>query len=154
MDNKHLNGYIDDSRFDEQVEEQQFFPCCRFCGTQTLPLNYYDSQETANEQGTLKCNCNEAREYQHQVEKQKQREKNIAKLQREIDNVALYCLTHNIDLTDEFKNIVIHAGIGIIDNAISSTKFALPGLKISLKTGKDSVIVIKATYSVDAQFEV
>ena len=84
MDTRHLNGYVDDDgEFygNEEIIEsiadadtpETFYPTCRYCGVQTLPDAAYESQEQANEAGTMRCNCYEAKQYQEEKERAERR---------------------------------------------------------------------------------
>ena len=77
MGNKIFNGYVeekDDIEVNKETGEitpengtdnpSGYYPTCRFCGRQFLPLANYESQAVADEAATIRCDCFDARQYQ------------------------------------------------------------------------------------------
>lgn len=156
MDNKHLNGYIDEERNEIAAEAAapNHYPTCRYCGKQTIPTAAYESDDIADEAATMACDCAGSREYRYQKEQAEKREKNIAKLKRGIDDIADYLNNRNINITDELHSVLVMAGTAVIDGHVGSAtlKFARATVSVS-KNGK-GVVIIKVAYADGAQIEV
>lgn len=136
------------------MRNKTFYPTCRFCGAQTLPLANYPTQDAADEAATISCKCAKAREYQQEIERKKEREKNIDKLNANINDFATYCEKRGVELTDELHQILVNAGIAVLDGVIGSVTFKLYRLKINISTNSKGNIVIGFTYSDGAKVEV
>ena len=136
------------------MKDKTFYPTCRFCGAQTLPLANYPTQAAADEAATITCQCTKAREYQQELERNQERENNIKKLNDRIDDFATYCERREVKLTDELHHILVSAGIAVLDGIIGSVAFKLYRLKVNISTNNKGNIVIGFTYSDGAKVEV
>lgn len=136
------------------MKNKTFYPSCRFCGAQTLPFANYPTQAAADEAATITCQCTKAKEYQQELERKKERENNINKLNERIDDFATYCENRGVELTDELHHIFVSAGIAVLDGIIGSATFKLYKLKVNISTNSKSNIVIGFTYSDGAKVEV
>lgn len=165
MDTRHLNGCVDDDgEFygNEEIIEsiadadtpETFYPTCRYCGVQTLPDAAYESQEQANEAGTMRCNCYEAKQYQEEKERAERREKNIVRLRQRLDDLMSYCETRNVPLADTTHDLLLRCGIAVLDGEIGKATINWARLKISFALNNKDVIVIGYTYSDGGKLEV
>lgn len=135
-------------------ETLQFFPTCRFCGKQSLPLAPYDDQLTANESATITCDCAEAREYQKAKQQADDREDNIIRLRQTIDDFATYCSDRNTELSDSLHDFLLSTGIAVLDTTIASAAIKFRKMKVNINTNSKGNIVIGFTYSDGSKVEV
>lgn len=131
-----------------------FYPTCRFCGKQSLPLAPYDCQADADEAATITCDCYKARQYQDEVERLKQRANNINKLRKNLDDLSGYCEKRGADLQGALYDLLLNAGIAVLDNIVASASFKFNRLKVNITTNSKGAIVIGFTYSDGAKVEV
>lgn len=131
-----------------------FYPTCRYCGKQTLPMANYDSQEVADEAATITCDCYDARSYQQELEKKEERQKNIVKLEQSINDFAEYCDKRGAVLTDERHALLLTTGVAVLDGVITSANFKFSRLKVNISQNNKGNIVIGFTYSDGAKVEV
>lgn len=133
---------------------QVFYPTCRFCGTRTLPAVPYDSQEDADEEATMRCDCTDARFYQAEKEREERRKENIAALRRNINALVGYCDVHNIKLDDVTRDFLIECGTFVLDKKISKATVNWARFKISFVLNNKDIIVISYTYTDGGKIEV
>ena len=131
-----------------------FYPTCKFCQQQTLPMAAYPTQDAADEAATITCNCNKAKEYQQELEKAAERDKNITKLTQSIDDFANYCEKRGVELKGELHDLLLIAGISVLDGVVGSANFKFSRLKVNISTNNKGNIVIGFTYSDGAKVEV
>lgn len=136
------------------MENKTFYPTCRFCKQQTLPTAEYPSQEAADEAATITCKCYKAKEYQQELERAQERDKNIKKLRQSIDDFANYCEGRNTELTPQLHDLLLIAGISVLDGVVGSANFKFARIKVSISTNSKNNIVIGFTYSDGAKVEV
>jgi len=136
------------------MEDKTFYPTCRYCGKQKLPMANYESQEVADEAATISCDCYDAKNYQYELEKKSEREKNIVKLRQSIDDFAEYCDKRGAELTDEIHTLLLNTGIAVLDSVINSASFKFSRLKVNISQNNKGNIVIGFTYSDGAKVEV
>lgn len=137
-----------------EVANKTFYPTCRFCKQQILPTAQYDSQEAADESATMNSKCDKAREYQHEIERKNERENNIKKLTQSIDDFATYCNDRGVELKGDLHDILLHAGISVLDEIVDSASFKFYRMKVNISTSSKGNIVIGFTYSDGARMEV
>ena len=126
---------------------ETIYPTCPFCGSRQLPARTYSSQEEADEEAALSCNCTEALAYQYKVEKEKMRQESIEQLTEGIDSFYEYCEARNVKLDGTLRDTLIQLGICVIDGIMKSAKVDLSNIKISITVNAKGVIVVKFTYS-------
>lgn len=136
------------------MKDKTFYPTCRFCGEQILPLANYPTQDAADEAATITCKCNKAREYQHELERKDERDKNIVKLTQSIDDFASYCEKRGVELKGELHDILLCTGIAVLDNIVDAVNIKFYRMKVSIATNSKGNIVIGFTYSDGARVEV
>lgn len=136
------------------MKDKTFYPTCRYCGKQKLPMANYESQEVADEAATTSCDCYDAKNYQYELEKKNEREKNIVKLRQSIDDFSEYCDKRGAELTDEIHTLLLNTGITVLDGVITSASFKFSRLKVNISQNNKGNIVIGFTYSDGAKVEV
>lgn len=157
MKNNPLDGYQPDT---EQTgggnaDSPTFYPTCRYCGKQTLPVEKYASAEAANEAATRKCDCEKAREYQAELERAEKREKNINKLRKALDDISVYFTKERgVEYTDALYNLIFNCGVAVLDEQVAKANLNLGRVKVALSANSKGNIVIALTYSDGARVEV
>lgn len=130
-------------------------PTCRFCGTQTLPVDNYVNAEAANEAATRKCDCPQAREYQAELERAEKREKNINKLRKALDDVSAYFTKERgVEYTDALYNLLFNCGVAVIDEQVEKANLNFGRVKVAISTNNKGAIVIALAYSDGVRVEV
>jgi hypothetical protein len=155
--NNSLNGYIeenDDENAAADLAEKMFYPKCRFCGYQSMPIKQYISQEAADEAATMSCTCLKGFEYRRAKEREQQREKDIRKLNAEINNVASYCMDRNVELPDRMIALLNDCGIAVLDDQVGSANIALYSVKIKMSKNSKGALVVSVSYSDGARVEI
>ena len=132
---------------------KEYYPTCRYCGKQQLPLAKYEDQKTADEAATIKCDCSRARVYQREKERKEQREKSINKLKQSIDEIAQYSSARNAALSDKARSILLECGISVIDGVASNITIKLVRLKVSFCLNANNALVIGYAYSEGGKIE-
>jgi len=135
-------------------ERELFYPTCRYCGNVELPIGKYESQDQANEAATIHCKCSEAREYQDELRRQKERADNIVKLRQKLDDFSSYCENRGVDLEGDLYDTVFNAGVAVLDGIIVSVTFKFLRLKVAISTNSKGALVIAFSYSDGAKVEV
>lgn len=167
MESKIYNGYVEESD-DIEVNKETgeitpeketdkpsgYYPTCRFCGKQFLPLANYESQAVADEAATIRCDCFDARQYQEELEKKKKRDENIARLKVRLSDFGEYFAARNIELTDALYDYLLKTGINVLDGIIASASIKFARIKASFTVNGKGNIVIGFTYSDGAKIEV
>ena len=136
------------------MEYKSFYPTCRFCKQQILPMAAYPTQEVADEAATIACKCYKAKEYQQELEKAKERDKNIKKLTQSIDDFSTYCEKRNVELKGSLHDLLLRVGIAVLDGAIDGANIKFYRMKVNISTNSKGNIVIGFTYSDGAKVEV
>lgn len=167
MGNKIFNGYVeekDDIEVNKETGEitpengtdnpSGYYPTCRFCGRQFLPLANYESQAAADEAATIRCDCFDARQYQDELEKKKKRDENIARLKVKLSDFGEYFAARQIDITDALYDYLLKTGINVLDGIIASASIKFARIKASFTVNGKGNIVIGFTYSDGAKIEV
>ena len=167
MKNNPLNGYMPDydaaealtrhapTQGGETADSPTFYPTCRFCGKQTLPVEKYASAEAANEAATRKCDCNRAREYQAEIEKAEKREKNINKLRKALDDIRPYFTKERgVEYTDALYDLLFNCGVAVLDEQVAKANLNCGRVKVAISTNSKGAIVISLAYSDGARVEV
>lgn len=173
MKNNPLNGYQPDyadaiadaqEHNIEHAKETQgggnadspiYYPTCRYCGKQTLPVEKYESAEAANEAATRKCDCEKAREYQAELERAEKREKNINKLRKALDDVSAYFTKERgVEYTDALYNLLFNCGVAVIDEQAEKANLNFGRVKVAISTNSKGAIVIALAYSDGVRVEV
>lgn len=131
-----------------------FYPTCRFCGKQQLPLAPYDDQLTADEAATMQCDCYDARNYQQEVERKAEREKNINRLRQRLDDLAEYCAGRGVPLEGENLDLLMRLGTNILDGLIASVTVKWTRLRVNINTNSKGKIVVGCNYSDGTKVEV
>lgn len=157
MKNNPLDGYQPDT---EQTgggnaDSPTFYPTCRYCGKQTLPVEKYANASAANEAATRKCDCEKAREYQAELERAEKREKNINKLRKALDDISVYFTKERgVEYTDALYNLIFNCGVAVLDEQVAKANLNLGRVKVALSANSKGNIVIALTYSDGARVEV
>lgn len=136
------------------MTNKTFFPTCRFCKQQQLPAAPYKNQAAADEAATITCKCQKAREYQQEIEKAKERDKNIKKLTQSIDDFATYCEKRNVELKGSLHDLLLRVGIAVLDGVVDGANIKFYRMKVNITTNSKGNIVIGFTYSDGAKVEV
>lgn len=136
------------------MENKVFYPTCKFCKQQTLPTAAYQTQEAADEAATISCKCGKSKEYQQELERAAERDKNIAKLTQSIDDFASYCYKRGVELTPPLHDILLTAGVSVLDGVLGSANFKFNRIKVNISTNSKSNVVIGFSYSDGAKVEV
>ncbi len=132
-----------------------YYPTCRFCGATSLPLAEYPSQTEADEAATIRCNCVEARQYQHELEAKQERLKNIDRLNQRIDDFSTYCENRGVKLQDDgLRNLILNTGIAVLDGVIAAGTITFGRMKVKVSMNSKGVIIIGFTYTDGASLEV
>lgn len=137
------------------ADSPTYYPTCRYCGKQTLPVEKYASAEAANEAATRKCDCEKAREYQAELERAEKREKNINKLRKALDDISVYFTKERgVEYTDALYNLIFNCGVAVLDEQVAKANLNLGRVKVALSANSKGNIVIALTYSDGARVEV
>ena len=139
---------------DAVQEDTLYYPTCRFCGNIELAIGEYDNQEQANEAATIRCDCKGAREYRDELEKKKNRDKNIANLRRRLDDFSDYCEGRGVDFSGELYNTVFNTGVAVLDCVVQSASLKFSRIKVTISTNSKDALVIAFTYSDSEKVEV
>lgn len=131
-----------------------FYPTCRFCGKQQLPLAPYPDQLTADEAAVMQCDCYDARLYQQEVERKAEREKNINRLRQRLDDLAEYCEKRGVPLEGDTLNLLMQLGTNVLDGLIAAATVKWVRLRVNINTNSKGAIVIGFNYSDGAKIEV
>ena len=130
------------------------FPTCRFCGSAELPVGSYKRQAEADEAATLRCKCEQAREYQREAERIKRREENISKLRSKLDEFSEYHEKRDVEWTEALYNTVFTTGVAVLDGIISQVTFKFDRVKIAISTNSKGNLIVAFTYSESAKAEI
>lgn len=136
------------------MEDVTYYPTCKFCKKQTLPLAAYPTQEDADESATMTCDCFDARTYQEEVNKKKERDNNIIKLTQRLDDFANYCKTRGAELDPNLYQYLLVTGAAVLDGLIASVNIKFWRFKVNMSQNNKGNIVIGFTYSDGAKVEV
>ena len=131
-----------------------FYPTCRFCGSAELPVGDYESQEEANEAATIRCKCYEARRYQEELKKKREREKNIVKLRQKLDDFSTYCESRGVNLEGDLYDTIFNAGVAVLDGVVLTVSFKFARMKVAISANSKGTLIIAFTYSDGAKVEV
>ena len=165
-DDKMYNGYVPEPEEREELApapapaepagggSPNFYPTCRFCGKQQLPLAPYPDKETADEAATMQCDCYDARLYQKEVERQQEREKNIVRLRQRLDDLAEYCNGRGVPLEGDTLDLLMHLGTNVLDGLINAATVKWTRLRVNISTNNKGAIVIGFNYTDAAKIEV
>lgn len=131
-----------------------FYPTCRFCGKQELPVAAYASQADANEAATIRCDCFEARRYQDELDRKKRREDNIIRLRQRLDDFSEYAAGRGKALSGDDLDFLLNVGITVLDGKIDAANINLGRFKIKISVGSKSALSISFSYSDGGKMEV
>lgn len=138
----------------DAAERPIHYPTCRFCGKQTIPVAPYKSDADADEAATLKCDCFDARRYQDEVERKRQRDENIKKLRQRLCDFSDYTATRNMELAGELYDFLLNVGINVLDANIAGATIKVGRFTVKFSVGNKSALSIAFTYSDGAKLEV
>lgn len=138
----------------EETARPTFYPTCRYCGKQSIPIAPYESQEVANEAATMRCDCFDARQYQDEVEKKKRREENIKKLRQRLCDFSDYTTSRNMELSGDLYDFLLNVGINVLDANIAGATIKVGRFTVKFSVGNKSALSIAFTYSDGAKLEV
>lgn len=131
-----------------------FYPTCRFCGSEELPVGGYESQEEANEAATLRCKCYEARRYQEELDKKRERDNNIVRLRQKLDDFSAYCDGRGVNLEGDLYDTIFNAGVAVLDGVVLTVSFKFSRMKVTISENSKGMLIIAFTYSDGAKVEV
>ena len=131
-----------------------FYPTCRFCGSEELPVGGYESQEEANEAATLRCKCYEARRYQEELDKKRERDNNIVRLRQKLDDFSAYCDGRGVNLKGDLYDTIFNAGVAVLDGVVLTVSFKFSRMKVTISENSKGMLIIAFTYSDGAKVEV
>lgn len=131
-----------------------FYPTCRFCGSEELPVGGYESQEEANEAATLRCKCYEARRYQEELDKKRERDNNIVRLRQKLDDFSAYCDGRGVNLEGDLYDTIFNAGVAVLDGVVLTVSFKFSRMKVTISANSKGMLIIAFTYSDGAKVEV
>ena len=131
-----------------------FYPTCRFCGSEELPVGDYESQEEANEAATLRCKCYEARRYQEELDKKRERDNNIVRLRQKLDDFSAYCDGRGVNLEGDLYDTIFNAGVAVLDGVVLTVSFKFSRMKVTISENSKGILIIAFTYSDGAKVEV
>lgn len=130
------------------------YPTCRFCGKQTIPVAPYKTAADADEAATLKCDCFDARQYQDEVERKRQRDENIKKLRQRLCDFSDYTAARNMELAGDLYDFLLNVGINVLDANIAGATIKVGRFTVKFSVGNKSALSIAFTYSDGAKLEV
>lgn len=139
---------------DDDTERPIHYPTCRFCGKQTIPVAPYKTDADADEAATLKCDCFDARRYQDEVERKRQRDENIKKLRQRLCDFSDYTAARNMELAGELYDFLLNVGINVLDANIAGATIKVGRFTVKFSVGNKSALSIAFTYSDGAKLEV
>lgn len=170
MKNNPLNGYQPDSENEVKPETvanaaqspdtdaaqpaRTYYPTCRFCGKQSLPDAPYESQEVADEAATIRCDCYDARQYQYELDRKKQREENIKKLRQRLCDFSDYAADRDMEIKQDLYDFLLNVGINVLDANIAGATIKVGRFTVKISVGNKSALSIAFTYSDGAKLEV
>lgn len=119
----------------------KYQPECKFCNRVIMNVDnkVFNSQEEANEYGTLNCNCETAKANQI-------KSKSIKKLNEYIDNLGYLFQDNNIKLSDEIKEMLKKMGMHVLEQDCTIS-YNYPPLKISFSLNKNGNLVISTVFT-------
>ena len=85
---------------------------------------------------------------------EKERADNIIKLRQRLDDFSEYSASRGFELTGELHDLLLNAGIAIIDGQILKANINVGRIKVSISSNSKSVLTICFTYSDGAKLEV
>ena len=130
------------------------YPTCRFCGKQTIPVAPYKTDADADEAATLKCDCFDARQYQDEVERKRQRDENIKKLRQRLCDFSDYTAARNMELAGDLYDFLLNVGINVLDANIAGATIKVGRFTVKFSVGNKAALSIAFTYSDGAKLEV
>lgn len=153
--NKHLNGYVGEDLEDEAAYPAEgFIPKCKYCGATRLPMAMYHSQEEADEDATISCNCIGAAEHRREIEKQKERETNLLTLNERLDELARYCEEKHVPFTDGLRQTLVDVGTLILDHQADSITSKWCRMKVSFKLNAKGRMQVRYSHTDTGTMEV
>lgn len=130
------------------------YPTCRFCGKQTIPVAPYKTDADADEAATLKCDCFDARQYQSEVDRKKEREENIKKLRQRLCDFSDYTTGRGMELAGDLYDFLLNVGTNVLDAKIAGATIKVGRFTVKFSVGNKSALSIAFTYSDGAKLEV
>lgn len=130
------------------------YPTCRFCGKQTIPVAPYKTDADADEAATLKCDCFDARQYQSEVDRKKEREENIKKLRQRLCDFSAYTTARGMELAGDLYDFLLNVGTNVLDAKVAGATIKVWRFTVKFSVGSKSALSITFTYSDGAKLEV
>lgn len=130
------------------------YPTCRFCGKQTIPVAPYKTDADADEAATLKCDCFDARQYQSEVDRKKEREENIKKLRQRLCDFSAYTTARGMELAGDLYDFLLNVGTNVLDAKVAGATIKVGRFTVKFSVGSKSALSITFTYSDGAKLEV
>ena len=102
----------------------------------------------------MRCDCYEAKQYQADVERKQQREKNIVRMRQRLDDLAKYCEARGVPLEGNTHDLLMRLGTSVLDGEIAGASLKWARLKVNISINSKGTISIGFTYSDSAKVEV
>ena len=129
-------------------------PKCKYCGATRLPMGSYASQEEADEDATISCNCIGAAEHRREIEKQKERETNLLTLNERLDELARYCEEKRVPFTDGLRQTLVEVGTLILDHQADSITSKWCRMKVSFRLNAKGRMQVRYSHTDTGTMEV
>ena len=95
-----------------------------------------------------------ARRYQEELEKKREREKNIVKLRQKLDDFSTYCEGRGVNLEGDLYDTIFNAGVAVLDGVVLTVSFKFARMKVAISANSKGTLIIAFTYSDGAKVEV
>lgn len=157
MSNKHLNGYIEedlDTDSEGATDAPTFTPTCPYCGARRLPMGFYKSQQEADEDAAMSCNCVGAIEHRIKREKERQREINLAALSDRLDDLARYCEDHSVPFGDKTREMLVRGGTLVLDGEAGELVCRWMRMRVKIKLNNKCKLQVRYSYTDTGTMEV
>lgn len=124
-----------------------FYPCCPYCGQQSIPDREHETQEAADEWAARHCKCSPALEYQFRVKAVEEREANIKRIKNSLQQFENFCEHRGCTLSDNVKEKLFEIAVLVLDGEMGKGNFNIGRIRAAVSKNGKGNIVIGFTYS-------
>lgn len=138
----------------KEMKEEYLLPICKFCGKQMIADTVLQSDKDAEEYAVMHCDCEMAREYQEQIKKEQEREKNKKKIKEAISDFAEYCKKKLYAFDPDTEAFLVAASEAVLNGKVESITAGMYGAKITISMSAKGKLRFKRSYKESAVVEV
>lgn len=132
----------------DNSENQLYFPRCQFCGKQMIAVDeIITNEEEASHYAKMHCDCELAKDYQRQVEAEEKRKENVDKIRNAVKKFAEYCQRRNDIFRKDIEDILIDAGMAVLNGYIDCITIKIYRVKIQIKLNGRGSLQFKSSFS-------